>query len=455
MIKRRDFLKGTTLSLAGYNLSARAMQEQSSWTDITQEMLDQEVQRSNPDYILYAAKEGDPALSRKNRGQNQHVLVFDGSDGSLLAIWTQKQHVSFRIMFTRSIDEGKSWASPRQIAGPPNDTRPDKSASWAFPVVTARGRVYVFWIGYTKTGMIPFHSGPMLGIYSDDVGQTWSKPQPVRLWKNSPYDDPEGKIPPSWVVWQIPFPDLQRRPYVGFQHPISDKVALGNQDDRNHCNAVVEFMRFENMETHPEPRDIQLSFFGRGEKALRAPIRDNPLYPLLQEPSIVRLPDKRLFCVMRSNTGYIWYSISNDDGENWCIPRPLLRKDYGAPVLSPVNSTPIYQLSTGQYVLMHNNNPGIAPPNRPKWYLKPRYPWYLALGEYRADAEQPIWFSDSKVFLDHGGHMTQFGLGAIGNYGSFTSRGGNDVYWYQDRYCFLLGKKITSEFLSDFKIPKY
>jgi hypothetical protein len=42
----------------------------------------------------------------------------------------------------------------------------------------------------------------------------------------------------------------------------------------------------------------------------------------------------------------------------------------------------------------------------------------------------------------------------IGVYSSFTTCGGNNVLWHPDRKFFLLGKKITSEFLSDLVVPK-
>lgn len=419
---------------------------------LTQEILDTEVRRSRPDYILHATRADDPDWAGGKRGFNQHVLVFPAPDDSLLALWTQKGGQAHRILFTRSTDGGRTWAPPRLIAGSADGSRPDGSASWAFPVLTARGRLYVFWIAYTREGMIPYHSGPMLGIFSDDLGRTWSEPQHVPLWKSSPFDDPAGKVPPSWVVWQVPHLDRRGRPYVGFQHPVNKGIAAG-ADQADSVNAVVEFMRFENIDAHPEPRAAALTFHAFGEKALRAPKRHAPHLPLLQEPAIVRLPDGSLFCAMRSDTGYIWFSTSRDDGERWATPRPLLRRDHGEPILSPLNSTPIHQLSDGRYALMHTNHPGTAPADRPGFLLRPRYPWHLALGEFRSGADQPLWFSESKVFLDHGGNLRNHGFGAIGNYGSFTSRRGEDVYWYQDRYLFLLGKRITRDFLADLKVP--
>ena len=66
----------------------------------------------------------------------------------------------------------------------------------------------------------------------------------------------------------------------------------------------------------------------------------------------------RTWGVMRTISGCIWYSLSDDDGETWCSPRPLLRKDHGRPILQPVSCCPIYRLADGRYVLLHHNNRG-------------------------------------------------------------------------------------------------
>jgi hypothetical protein len=160
---------------------------------------------------------------------------------------------------------------------------------------------------------------------------------------------------------------------------------------------------------------------------------------------------------MRTNSGYIWYSVSGDDGETWCSPRPLLRKDFGEPILQPVGCCPIYQLADGRYILLHHNNRGDFE-SKPEASHSPRRPAYLALGEFRPKAEQPVWFSDSKEFMDNGdvgvdgskNHRQK----AIGVYTSFTTRKGNNVLWHPDRKFFLVGKKVTPEFLSGLVVPR-
>ena len=101
-------------------------------------------------------------------------------------------------------------------------------------------------------------------------------------------------------------------------------------------------MRFENIDDDPEPKDIRIAYSAWGDEALRVPHYANPMLSVAQEPSLVRLPDERLFCVMRTMSGYIWYSLSNDDGLTWCNPRPLLRRDHGLPILEPLFAVALF-----------------------------------------------------------------------------------------------------------------
>src|SRR5262249_2502392 len=130
----------------------------------------------------------------------------DGPDGSLLAVWTQSsaetrpdQHIAFAC----STDEGTTWSKPRVIAGPkkPGD---GPMASWAYPLVSKSGRVYVL---YSQHGgrhdTFVHHTGWLHGIYSDDNGATWSKPQNVPVAR-SVNDHPDPTMPPNMLCWQRP-----------------------------------------------------------------------------------------------------------------------------------------------------------------------------------------------------------------------------------------------------------
>ena len=273
--------------------------------------------------------------------------------------------------------------------------------------------------------------------------------------KRSPYDDPDPTVPSDWIVWQKPIRDLQGRWFTGFTRWVSKAVRTRPHNDSwTAWESVVEFMRFENIDDDPAPEDIRITYSAWGEEALRVPHYANPMLSIAQEPGLVRLPDERLFCTMRTMTGYIWYSVSADDGASWSSPAPLLRSDHGLPILQPLYWCPIYTLCDGRFILLHHNNDGRFEGCEPEDTRHNRRPAFIVLGEFRPHAEQPIWFSPSKQFMDNGG----VGIGPlkrmdIGVYPSFQNRGGNDVLWHRDRKFFLLGKRVTSEWLADLEVP--
>jgi len=460
-MKRRIHGAKTVLVLGVLSLLGNSV-----WAQLTpgqlRQQLESEVMRTDPNFIVHIPQ--GPARPPKKGVANEHFLVFDGPDGSLMTVWTQshgrRKGNYNHIVFSRSEDEGKTWAAPTHIAGPTSLEDPAHIACWGFPMVSKSGRIYIVWNqNQGVAGWILFHTGTMAGCYSDDNGETWSPAQDIPM-PPCPYDDPDDKIPSEWIVWQLPQRDLQGRYYAGYTHWINEKVARYGKEERSESNwdiieSVVEFMRFDNLDDNPEPKDLKVRFFSYGEDALRVPHYMDPLLSVAQEPSIVRLPDQRLFCTMRSNSGYIWYALSEDDGETWCNPRPLLRKDKGLPIQQPVGSCPIYQLADGRYILLHHNNPGDR---KARQTSGPRRPAFIALGAYQAKADQPIWFCDSKELMDNDelwvDGTSPFPYGNVAVYTSFTTRDKVNVLWYPDRKYFLLGKIITDEFLADLNVPQ-
>ena len=431
-------------------LTAAFSEEQ---TENLQTILQREMARSEPDYVVYVPKSIDGSTFDTG---NEHFLVFDGPDGSLMAVWTQSSHEGagdHRIMFSRSEDEGISWSPPYRVVGA---TKPKEGlqSSWGFPLLSKSGRIYVVWNQYQ--GIADYHhqiTGTMDACYSDDMGKTWSTPQTIPM-KRSPYDHPEEKYPSNWIVWQRPIRDLEGKWFTGFTRWVSPAVRTEPVNKSwTSQEAVVEFMRFENIDDNPEPKDIIITNSAFGDKALRVPHYDKPSLSIAQEPSLVRLPDDRLFCTMRTMSGYIWYSVSADDGRTWCAPRPLLRHDFGLPIEEPLCCCPIYEYDEGRYVLLHHNNDGHFEGSTREETNKNRRPAFIALGEYRPDAEQPIWFSESKEFMDNeGSQIGPLKRIDIGVYPSVTKRNGEFVLWHPERKFFLLGKKITDDWLADLNV---
>ena len=419
-----------------------------------QAVLKRELARTEPDYVVYVPKSVDGSTFDTG---NEHFLVFDGPDGSLMCVWTQSSYEGagdHRILFSTTKDEGETWGAPVRVAGP---ERPGAGhmASWGFPLVSKSGRIYAIWNQYQGIDdVVHQHTGTMDGCYSDDLGETWSEPQTIPM-ERSPHDHTDPNVPSCWIVWQKPIRDLDGKWFTGFTRWVSVAVRrTPHVDSWTAWESVVEFMRFENIDDDPEPRDVAVTYSAWGDDALCVPHYTDPLLSIAQEPSLVRLPDQRLFCVMRTMSGCIWYSVSADDGRTWCNPRPLLRRDHGDPILEPLCCCPIYEYEPGRYVLLHHNNDGRFEGCEPEDTGKNRRPAFIALGEYRPNADQPVWFSDSKQLMDNAGR----GIGPLnrtdlGVYPSVTKRRNNFVLWHPDRKFFLVGKRITPEWLADLKAP--
>ncbi len=426
---------------------------------ISRETIEREVRRTDPDYVVYVPGSFD---EKAFDGLNEHFLVFDGPDGSLMAIWTQSPSAHGlrggrqvnHICFSVSRDEGETWTDPQIVAGPRALDDPTRMASWAFPMVSGSGRIYVLWNQYQGVqAWQAMHCGTMSGCYSDDCGLTWSEPQDIPMALTE-IDDPDGEVPAEWIVWQKPERDLRGKYLVGFSHWFHPEVAgMGLEEVRDWTDreAVSRFMRFVNIDENPEPRDLKIDFSPVSE-GLGAPHGDFPALTNAHEPSIVRLPDDSLVCVMRTANGYLWWSGSRDDGARWSNTRPLLYRDFGRPLLNPCGSAPIFRLIDGRYVQLYHNNPGG------KHRAMPRNPLYISVGEFRPDAEQPLEFGPPLKLMDTQGIAIdgctegESPLGLKGHnlsmYSSFTSRNGVDVLWYPDRKAFLLGKRLTPELVA-------
>ena len=169
---------------------------------------------------------------------------------------------------------------------------------------------------------------------------------------------------------------------------------------------------------------------------------------------MVKLPDGRLFVVMRTASGSPFWSVSADGGETWAEPRRLLRKDGGDPLLHPLSPCPLYDVGgntagSGNYVLFIHNHDGHYQGWGPQDSSYHRRPIHLVRGHFQAGAEQPVWFDEPQFFFDHDG--TSLGKpGTRGRvdlalYSSFTVRNGQPVLWYPERKFFLLGRVIRKD----------
>lgn len=407
---------------------------------------------TKPDFVVFVPEVSGSEVTDTG---NEHFLVFDGPDHSLMAVWTQStregqpdQH----IVFAQSKDKGKTWTKPRVIAGP---AKPGEGlmASWAFPLVSKSGRIYVlFSQSVGKVDTFPHTTGRLTGIYSADLGKTWSNPQVVPVPRTS-RDNPDSSFPANCITWQKP----QRltsdgKYYVGLTRWTSKAVKKNPTPSWISHDSVTEFMRFDNIDENPAPAQLKISFFAFDKNAITVPYPGHPETSVCQEPSIVKLPDGRFFCVMRTMTGSPYWTVSADDGKTWSKARALLRKDGGAPLKQPLSPCPIFDLggpasASGNYALFIHGHDGNYKGFTPRDTQMHRRPILKVLGHFQPNADQPVWFEEPEFFFDHDGLLVgppgKLGRLDLALYSSSTIVDGKTVLWYPDRKFFLLGKIIS------------
>ncbi|MCM8822392.1 MAG: glycoside hydrolase [Candidatus Omnitrophica bacterium] len=408
--------------------------------------IEEEIKRTRPDYVLYKPSSQDGFTHDTG---NEEVHVFKCPDRSLMAVWTQSTFEGEndqRVVFSKSFDDGISWSSPEIIAGP-EPGRP-YMASWGFPLVSRTGRIYIIYS--RSTGLVDTFrhtTGLLAGKYSEDAGKTWSEEKIIPV-RRSIWDNPDKSVPPNIIVWQKPERLSDGKYFVGFTRWVSRSVRPPAPVKVWWAEAsVVEFMRFENVDDNPEIEKIEISFFAQDKDALKVGLISYPDVPVAQEPSIVKLPDERLFCVMRTTTGSPYWSVSSDGGRTWTEPEPLRVSDNGPVMKHPCSPCPIYELGDGKYIFFFHNHDGHFGNFTPFDTLDHRRPIFFSVGEFKIGAVQPIWFSKPVFFMDNDGVRIgyQEGRADLSMYSSFIILGNRKILWYPDRKFFLLGKNISFE----------
>ena len=410
---------------------------------------DVEWKRSNPDICVFV-----PTGSGIYNGDNEHFLVFKAPKSEeLLALWTQSSvegRGDNHLVLARSAD-AVNWSEPKYLVGAKYG-KGGLQASWGFPIVSDKGRIYIF---YTKEVDICDNnrqgSGPMGCIFSDDNGFTWTDPKEIKM-PRSKYDNPDEKYPKNWIVWQKPIKDSEGEWFAGYTLITSNSILKSNNGGQNWVNADSRcyFMRFVNIDENPSPENIQIEWYPENDLGLEV---QDPVYPYMsvaQEPAVALLPDGRLFTVMRNMTGYIYYSVSPDNGKTWKVPQMLKYSDTGEGIPHPMSPCPVFRLSNGKFILIFHNNNGKRlgyDQAEKEWDINVanivRNPTFYAVGEFKKDAEQPIWFSNPVELLNtHDIAIPPKRSAEIGTYPSITEFKGKIIFWYPDRKRFLLGKYL-------------
>lgn len=384
-----------------------------------------------------------PHLPDGTDRDNEHFLVFVSPRGGLLALWTQSSCEGYgdnRIMLAKSAD-GLKFDEPKVLikAG-----EGEKQACFAFAMTSKSGRIYVLY----RREYAEFKSGrdqiAMSGIYSDDGGESWSAPRDIPLPRHPALDADDGFFTKNWIVWQLPL-------RIGSDYIVGCTVS-GMKADSNpiptwiHIDSRSFFITFENIDSDPEVCDIIAVWSPKDGLGVTDP--QCARISVCQEPSIVELPDKRLFAVMRTASGCPYFTV-RDNGE-WSEPRPLVGKN-GLPLPHPLSPCPIYRTSKGEYLFFFHNNNGdrlgfcqsITEPWKENQSAFVRNPLFLCRGRYEKGAPQPILFEEPTLFLDSGDiAVGPKATAETGTYTSYTEYNGVNTLWYPDRKYYLMRVEV-------------
>ncbi|MAE63941.1 MAG: hypothetical protein CMJ18_06675 [Phycisphaeraceae bacterium] len=433
----------------------------------------EEWKRTGPDLVVYL-----PDSENGHDSANQHLLVVKAPGGAWLAFWTMgadEGQPNQSVVVARSTDRGRTWTAPAIVDGRATEMDPNfrapinrdrvwraaalsdeaakdhaGMASWGFPVVVPEmGRVYCFY--WKCTGVADFRydiSGALLCRYSDDDGVTWSDDRYEIPLQRTCGDNPDQAIPVSWIIWQTPL-------RTDLDEIIAPFTCWNSAHSPAGPGSESYFMRFDNILTERDPALLTTTTFPESARGLRVPSAIDPKESFCEEPALVELSDGRFYCVMRTDAGFLSFSMSNDRSRTWSPPAPVYR-DHGGPLmLHPVTPAPLYRMRDGRFLLLYCNNNGDANgghfPCRFECWRENRWPAFASIGrEDEAHPARGLRFGPPKVLINtDGAPIGVAGRRDAGSYPSLLEDDNERILFYPDRKHFLLGKFLTDEWLAD------
>ena len=266
---------------------------------------------SSPDRVVYVPEQPKVKKSMDPRklgdSYNDHFQVlYDHSRKQYYAFWTQASWEGagdHHICFAKSKD-GKTWSKPDILAGARCRSIRGFDASWQQPMLSKSGRLYCLWNQLIRPGKSKGEA--LCGFYSDDGGDTWTEPRLVPV-AGTVHDKSCVRFRLPWINWQRPLRLLEDGKFA---------VAASMYGK----GRVVCLWRFENIDDNPEIADVKITVNSRSNDLCVARMVEKDVFhpddgrDALEEGSMVKLPDGRLFMLMRTSTGHPAWSVSSDVG---------------------------------------------------------------------------------------------------------------------------------------------
>jgi len=278
-------------------------------------------------------------------GYSDQPFVVATQDGHWLCVLTtgagHEGNWGQHIIALKSKDEGATWKKISKVEPP---TGPH--ASWAIPLVTPKGRVFVFYT-YNEDSVSDNLRNDMLGVfaykYSDDHGKTWSEQRYKIPVPQTSIDRANSTGGEQMLFWSVCKP---------FIHDDKVYITFTKRKDNTH-GAVGEgfVLKGENITTAADPQNISWNMYPQADVGLKG-----PMGPVAEEHNTVMLSDGTLYTVYRTVDGYIGHAYSRDDGLSWTAPAHATYEPGGKrKIKQPRANARIEQFENGKYILWYHN----------------------------------------------------------------------------------------------------
>lgn len=268
------------------------------------------------------------------------------------------------IVCSVSTDQGNTWSDPVPIESPDGP-----EASWAMPLLTRFGRIYVFYV-YNGEDIRTLPDGRSMRAdthgwycyrYSDDSGHTWSERcrLPMRVTAADRRNDFGGEVQMFW----------------GIGKPVTHGDTAWFAFSKLSAYFLVDsegwFYRSDNVLTERAADKVAWELLPEGDHGLRHP----DFGSVQEEHNLVPLDNGDLYCVYRTTLGYVAESYSRDGGRTWSVPE-LMRYADGRPIKNPRACPRLWRCKNGNYLFWFHNHSGKD--------FKDRNPAWLAGGVERS-----------------------------------------------------------------------
>lgn len=259
-----------------------------------------------------------------------------------------------------SSDQGQTW-SPLVDIEPPDGPE----ASWAIPLITSYGRIYVFYTyngdnittlpGSTSVIRSDTH-GWYCFRYSDDNGRTWSARRhriPVRITACDRANPWGGEL---MLFWGIDKPKVWNGK-VRFAFTKLGRYFLENGEGW--------MLESDNLLTERNPDKLRFETLPEGEHG----IRHNAYGSVQEEHNLVPLGGEDIFCVYRRNEQTPMQSVSRDGGRSWSSPERMTYGPGQRTVKQPRACPKLFKTACGRYLFWYHNHSGKGFENRNPVFL--------------------------------------------------------------------------------------